>query len=180
MTLEDILSTEGWADYETKLNRKFGLNASVFDINGVRITGFKKWANSLCPIIQANEKGRSFICTVANQNLSQQARKTKKPVFAECDAGLLKMVVPIFACDEFLGVFSGCGLLVEGGSVESFLIHKTTGINTGEIDRLSKDIAPIQMDKVKSIIDYLKNCTDEIVDDFFATHNQPYRLSSVI
>ena len=180
MNLEDILSTEEWTDLESKVNRKFGLNASVFDKNGVRITGFKKWANSLCPIIQANEKGRSFICTVANQNLSQQARQTKKPVFAECDAGLLKLVVPIFVCDEFLGVFSGCGLLVDGGIVETFLIHKTTGINIGEIDRLSNDIAPIQMDKIGPIVDHLIYSIDDIVADFYSAHSQHHKFSSFI
>ena len=170
MNLEDILSTEEWTDLESKVNRKFGLNASVFDKNGVRITGFKKWANSLCPIIQANEKGRSFICTAANQNLSQQ----------ECDAGLLKLVVPIFVCDEFLGVFSGCGLLVDGGIVETFLIHKTTGINIGEIDRLSNDIAPIQMDKIGPIVDHLIYSIDDIVADFYSAHSQHHKFSSFI
>ncbi len=180
MRLEDILPIAKWAELEKKINHIFGLNASVFDTNELRITGFKKWANSLCPLIQANEKGRSFICMLAHQNLSQQAQKTKKPVFAECDAGLLKVVVPIFLYGEFLGVFSSCGLLVDGGVVETFLIHKTTGIPIGEIDRLADDIASIQMDKIDSLVGCLMHCIDEIVVDFDTTHGHPHRLSRAI
>lgn len=167
MKLEDMLSAEKWTEIEKNINNTFGLNVSVFDTNGVKITILKKWANSLCQVIQANEKGRSFICTVANQNLSRQARQTQKPVIGECDAGLLKLVVPIFICDEFWGVLSACGLLVDGGMVETLLIHKTTGINIEEIDRLSDDVPRIQMDKVGSIMDYLKNCINDIVDAFY-------------
>jgi len=180
VNLEDILSIEKWADLEKKINHKFGLFASVFDTNGVKITGFKKYSNSLCRSIQANEKGRSFICTVANQNLSQQARQTKKPVLAECDAGLLKLVVPIFVGAEFLGVLSGCGLLVNGGSVETFLIHKTTGVNIGEIDRISNDINQIQTDKIGSIVDNLIYSIDDIIADFYSAHSQYYKFSSFI
>ena len=180
MKLEDILSNEKWGELEKEINNTFGLNTSIFDRNGERITGFQKWANKLCRTIQENEKGRSFICTVANRNFALQAKQTRKPVIAECDVGLLKLVVPVFVDDELLGVLSGCGLLVDGSIVETFLIHKTTGINIEEIDRLSDDIPRIQMNKIGSIMDYLKNCIDAIVDEFYTTHNQQHKISRFI
>ena len=50
------------------------------------------------------------ICAPGNQNFMAQAEKTRKPVIAECDAGLVKIAVPIFNKDEFLGTAGGCGL----------------------------------------------------------------------
>jgi len=63
------------------------------------------------------------------QNIALQARKTKKPVIGECDAGLLKLTVPIFVGDEFLGVGGGCGLLTDDSEVETYLISMTIGVD---------------------------------------------------
>ncbi|MBW1751671.1 MAG: hypothetical protein JRJ46_00895 [Deltaproteobacteria bacterium] len=57
MKLKDILSIEKWTEIEKEINNKFGLNASVFDADGIRITRFKNWANRLCPVIKSYENG---------------------------------------------------------------------------------------------------------------------------
>ncbi len=159
MKIEEILSIEKWAELEKEINTTFGFYASVFDENGIRITGFQKLNNQLCSVIQANEKGKSFICAVANRNVILQAKQIRKPVITECDAGLLKLVVPIFVGDELLGVLSGCGLLVDGSNVETFLIKITTGIDEKEITSLSNDIAKIENDKIELVVEYLEYLT---------------------
>jgi len=166
MKLLDMLPTENWIELEKEINKRSGLNASVFDADGIRITDFKKWANKLCPVVKANEKGQSYICAVAHQNAANQAKKTRGPVTIECDAGLVKFVVPIFVDDEFLGVAGGCGLLSKGSEVDSFLINKTTGIEVGEIENLSDDIATISIDKQKSVIKYIEKALEWVKHDF--------------
>lgn len=37
MKLTDVLPLEKWIELEKEINRRSGLNASVFDINGIRI-----------------------------------------------------------------------------------------------------------------------------------------------
>jgi len=156
MTLLDILPVEKWIELEMEINKRSNLNASVFDANGIRITNFKKWANRLCPVVKANEKGQSYICAVAHQNAANQAQKTRDAAIIECDAGLVKVVVPIFVKDEFLGVAGGCGLLLKDSEVDTFLVNKTTDIDAGEIQNLSNDIATISMEQLKSVINYIK------------------------
>ncbi len=165
MKLSDILPIEKWIDLEKEINKRSSLNASVFDAEGIRITNFKKWANRLCPVVKANEKGQSYICAVAHQNAAIRAKKNREPVIIECDAGLVKVVVPIFVDDEFLGVAGGCGLLQKGSQVDSFLINKTTGIDVGEIDNLSDDIATISIAKLNSVIKYIEQELDWIKHD---------------
>ena len=126
MKLIDILPVEKWIELEKEINRRSGLNASIFYADGISITDFKKWANKLCPVIKTIEKGQNFICSIAHQNTANQAKKTRKPVTVECDAGLVKVVVPIFVYNEFLGVAGGCGLMLSDGEVDSYLINKTT------------------------------------------------------
>jgi ligand-binding sensor protein len=166
MKLFDILTAEKWIELEKEINRRSGLNASVFDAEGIRITDFKKWANRLCSVVKANEKGQSYICAVAHQNAAKEAQKAKGPVIIECDAGLVKVVVPIFIDDEFLGVAGGCGLLLYGSEIDSFLINKTTAIDVGEIENLSDDIATIAIAKIESIIKYIEQELDWIKHDF--------------
>lgn len=166
MKLNDILPLEKWIDLEKEIHRRSGLNASVFDADGARITDFQKWANRLCPVIKSNKNGQSFICATAHLNISEQAKRTRKCVIEECDAGLVKMAVPIFVGEEFLGVAGGCGLKQKGGEVEGFLINKTTGIGVKEIENLSKDIGIITGARLKSVIKYIEEEINWIKHDF--------------
>jgi hypothetical protein len=60
---------------------------------------------------------------------------------------MVKIVVPVFVDDEFLGCVGGSGLLLgDKGEVESFLVKKATGIGTEEIERLAKKIGHISME----------------------------------
>ena len=62
-----------------------------------------------------------------------QAKQSQKAVIGECDAGMMKIAVPIFSEGEFLGTAGGCGLLPAGGEVETFMIEKTAGLSEEEI-----------------------------------------------
>jgi ligand-binding sensor protein len=133
----------------------------------MRITEFKKWANNLCPVIKANEKGQTFICATAQRHIAAMAQKTRKPVVEECDAGMVKIVAPIFVNGKFLGSVSGCGLLQQGeGEVETFLVNKTTGIDGEEIERLSKDVGHISMEEAEKIGQLIAKEVDKIVESF--------------
>lgn len=160
------MPVEKWICLEKAINRKSGLNASVFDAGGIRITDFNRWVNMLCPIVKANSKGQSFICSTAHQNAASQSQQTKKPAIVECDAGLVKCVVPIFVDEMFLGVASGCGLLPQSGEVEVYLIHKITDIDIKDIEILSRSINTIGQNKVNSIIDYTQQEIKRILQEF--------------
>ncbi|MGD2273053.1 MAG: PocR ligand-binding domain-containing protein [Desulfobacterales bacterium] len=166
MELTDLLPLEKWVELEEEISEKFGIAANVFDVNGIRITDFKNWVNRLCPVIKANEKGQSFICAVAHMNIATQAMQAKQPVTEECDAGLVKPVVPIFVGDEFLGAVCGCGLLLEDGEIDSFYVHKVTGIPEQQIESLSDDIKTLTASQVQSLITFMQERITQIVATF--------------
>ena len=169
MTLLEILPVEKWIELEMGINKRSNLNASVFDADGIRITDFKKWANRLCPVVKADKKGQSYICAVAHQNAANQAKKTRNPAIVECDAGLVKVVVPIIVENEFLGVAGGCGLLLKDSEADTFLVNKTTDLDAGEIEDLSNDIATISIEKLKSVIKYIEEELEWVKHNY---HNQ--------
>lgn len=164
MKLTDILSLEKWIALEKEINRISGLDSNVFDTNGIRITDFKKWANRLCPVIKDNDKGQSFICAVAHMNIATQAMNAKQIVIEECDAGFLKLVVPVFLNNEFIGAVGACGLLLDDGEVDSFMINKTINLEENEIERLSKDTGKITRKELESLGNYIKKEVDKIIN----------------
>ena len=163
MKLTDIAPLEKWLELEQKINERTGLNASVFNIEGVRITNYKKWANKLCPVIKANKKGQDYICAVAHQNIAAQAERSRQPVIAECDAGLMKMVVPIFVNDEFLGVAGGCGYILGNGEVDTFMVNKTIGIDDEKLKDLLDDIPVMTLDQAQTHTGFIQNEVDQIL-----------------
>ena len=166
MELTDILPPEKWKELEKEITRRSGLDANVFNIDGIRITDYKNWANRLCPAIKATDKGQSYICAVAHMNLAIQAKQTQKSLVEECDAGLVKILVPIFVKDEFLGAVGACGFLLDDGEVDPFLVNMTTGIDEEDIERLSADIETISTEKARIVVSYIEEEIGKIISKF--------------
>jgi ligand-binding sensor protein len=166
MELTDLLSLEKWKEFEKEITRRSGLDANVFGIDGVRITDYKNWANRLCPAIKATDKGQSYICAVAHMNLATQAKQSHASLMEECDAGLVKIIVPVFVKDEFLGAVGACGMLLDQGEVDPFLINMTTGINEAEIEKLASDIESIPLEKAQSVLAYVETKLSEIISEY--------------
>jgi ligand-binding sensor protein len=166
MKLTDVAPLNIWVELEQKINERSGLNASIFNVDGVRITDFKKWANKLCPVIKADEKGQDYICAVAHQNLAAEAKRSHQPVIAECDAGLMKLVVPIFLNGEFLGVAGGCGYILGNGEVDTFMVNKTVGIAEEKLMNLSDDIPVMTPEQAQSQTEFIQYELDQILKEY--------------
>ena len=139
------------------------MRASIYDIDGVGITGKSQHANDLCPEIRATGKGQTYICAVAHQNMAVMAQNSRAPVIEECDAGMIKIVVPIFAGDEFVGAAGGCGLLMEDGEVDDFMINKTTDLPEEKITELAGSVATITPQEAENLAVYIAGEIDRVI-----------------
>ena len=129
----------------------------------IRINPVTNWSNQLCPTIKGNPKGQAFICAVAHMNLANQARDERRPVIEECDAGLMKIVVPIFIDGEFIGAIGACGLLPAGGEVDSFLVNKMTDIDEEKIEELCEDLAVIEKNSAEEVAQFIWEKIEAVV-----------------
>ncbi len=166
MELTDILPLEKWVELEKEIVEKTGLNAGVYNIKGVRITDFKKWPNKLCPEINGNKKGQTFICAPAYQNMAAIAENTKKGVAEECDAGLGRIVVPIMVNDTLIGTAGGCGLMFEDGEVETFFINKNIDMDEKTIDDMAEDIALMSEEQKDDAVVFIEARIKDILDKY--------------
>ncbi|MBW1649686.1 MAG: PocR ligand-binding domain-containing protein [Deltaproteobacteria bacterium] len=152
----DILPIEKWIELEKDIYNRSKLSASVFNTEGIRITDYFKWPNKICPAIKATDKGKSFICATAHMNLANIAKNTKKFVIEECDAGLVKLIVPIFVQNKFIGSVGACGLILEDGEVDTFAINMITEIEEKKAEELSAGIASISKKNLEELAQYIK------------------------
>jgi ligand-binding sensor protein len=157
MKLTDLAPLEKWMALEKDIHKKSGLDVNVFDTKGYRISQFKNWANRLCPEIKATDKGQSFICAPAHMNIATLAMRSKQPVIEECDAGMLKLVVPIMLNDEYVGAVGACGFLLDDGEVDSFLVNKMTDISEDRVERLAEGIDSITTEKAEILAQYIED-----------------------
>jgi ligand-binding sensor protein len=94
---------------------------------------------------------RQYGCRQAN------LRRRNLPVsIEECDAGMLKLAVPIFVGEEFVGTVSGCGLLLDDGEVDTFLLGKITGMQEANLTELAAGIPAMSMENARAICRYIQ------------------------
>jgi ligand-binding sensor protein len=166
MKLTDLAALDKWIELEKDIHQKSGLDVNVFDTKGYRISEFKNWANRLCPEIKATDKGQSFICAPAHMNIATLAMRSRQTVVEECDAGMLKLVVPIFANDEYVGAFAACGFLLDDGEVDTFLVNKMTDIKEDQIARLAQGLPVITTENAEILSQYITNQISRIIADY--------------
>jgi len=166
MNLTDIAPLERWMKLENDINARSGMDANVFDIKGYRISPQKHWANRLCPAIKETDKGQSFICAPAHMNLAAQAMRGRATVIEECDAGMIKLVVPIFMDGEFVGAVGACGLKFEDGDIDAFLVNKMADIAEETVEDLSATVPAITRDRVEALGRFIVESVDAIIAAF--------------
>lgn len=166
MELTDLLPPGAWQKFEAELFEHFFLNCTVYNDSGIGVTGKPNWCNALCPEIKSNPNSLATICAAGNQFFMTEARNTGKPVIDACDAGLLKIAVPIVVAGEFLGTAGGCGRLPEGGRVETFIIRKTTGLDESAIAALCSGLKPMTPAEALTAAGYIEKRLDEIVQGY--------------
>ena len=166
MKLTDIAPLERWMELENDINTRSGMDANVFDTRGYRISDQKHWANKLCPAIKDTDKGQSFICAPAHMNIAAQAMRSREPVIEECDAGMIKLVVPIFMNEEFVGAVGACGMKFEDGEIDSFLVNKMTEMDEEKVETLSATVPSIAREKAEELKQFIQEKIDAILTEF--------------
>jgi len=166
MQLTHIVPKEKWEQFEKALFDRFHINCTVYDISGQGVTGKPHWCNRLCPEIKGNKNSLAAICAPGNQYFMAQTQKTRQPVIDECDAGLIKIAVPIYVDGAFLGTAGGCGRLPAGGEVQTFLLEKTMGLSETQILKLCEGLETMTLAEAEKMAVYIEKRINQMVNDF--------------
>ena len=161
MKLTDVLPVEDWAELEREIYEASGMRPRVYDVEGVGVTDPSVFGNELCARIQSIPKAQTFICAVAHNNMAVMARNTREPVVEECDAGMVKIVVPIFVGDEFVGAAGACGKLAEDGEVDAFMVNRSSDIPEEEVEALAADVPSAPWSEMEALAAFIQDRLSE-------------------
>jgi ligand-binding sensor protein len=162
MELSDIMPIEKWKQLAEDIYTRFGFNGAVYDKNNNVFTKSEAWANKICAAIKAGDS--RVLCASAQQRCSKEAKEKKEAVIVECDAGLIKFVVPIFADDELVGTAGGCGYLAKESEVDDFYMSKLLKKEEKEVKTLLPSIQRISQEKLEEAVRYVQERVRKVLD----------------
>jgi len=155
MELTDFQSVEKWVELQDELHERFALNADVMNKEAKRLAG-NTWGNELCREIRGDAKGFGSICAPAGQMFLQLMQQGQKPFAEECDAGMMRICVPVIKDGEFLGAVGGCGVVPADGEVDEFTIDMMSNLDADNITEMAKEVQIASPERVQEIQDFIK------------------------
>ncbi len=134
----DLMSKEDWLGILSRIAQETGMTATLTDDKGNHILEEQGQRYPLCLKIREKKASRTFICSQTNVAMLEEVKRTRRPLIGECEAGLLRMVVPILSDGNLIGQVTACGLVAkEEEEVDPFLIAKQVGASEGEVEDLA-------------------------------------------
>ena len=83
--------------------------------------------------------------------MAEAAKEKKRPIIDFCDAGMLKLAIPVFRQNDFVGTLTACGAYIGGEDLEAFLIKKNTKLNKQEIEELIQQVPQGDWSKISEV-----------------------------
>jgi ligand-binding sensor protein len=137
MTPLDLRSKEEWEGILDRVATDANMTACLMDEAGALL--FCRYDRyPLCAAIRANQDATTFICSQTNTVMLATVEKTRQPAVDFCEAGLIRLVVPILHGDEMVGQVTACGLAVKDEEPDAFLVAKQLGISEEEVLHLAE------------------------------------------
>lgn len=72
----------------------------------------------------------------------------------------------VYVDGEFLGTAGGCGRLLAGGAVQTFLIEKTMGLSETQISKLCEGLETMPQEEAEKMAVYIEKRINQIVNDY--------------
>ena len=156
MTPLELMSREDWTGMLARIAEETSMTATLTDDKGNHILEEQGQRYPLCLKIREQEASRTFICSQTNVAMLEEVKRTKRPLIHECEAGLVRMVVPVCREGVLIGQVTACGLATEEEEeIDPFLIAKQVGLSEGEVEDLATLTPAISKADVGRIADRL-------------------------
>ncbi|MBW2195786.1 MAG: PocR ligand-binding domain-containing protein [Deltaproteobacteria bacterium] len=154
MTLLDLKSKEEWGEIVARFAQEAKMTACLTDDTGGKPQCyFDRYP--LCGAIRDDQESTTFICSQTNTVMLAMVKKTMEPEIDICEAGLVRLVVPILRNGRLIGQVFACGLASEQEDLNSFLIAKQLNVPEEKVLELAKSTPFGSEEKLKQLADRL-------------------------
>ena len=83
---------------------------------------------------------------------------------------IVKILVPIFVGDNFVGAVGACGKCLDDGEVDTFLVNKVTDIEEEKVESLAQDIEVISTETTGELITFVQEKLQDIIQQYESGH----------
>ncbi|MBI4965137.1 MAG: PocR ligand-binding domain-containing protein [Desulfomonile tiedjei] len=156
MTPRDLKTKEEWQEILNRFATETKMTATLTDSTGKQLIGTNS-RGPLCAAVRENEKALTFICSQTNTAMLAVIRKILRPELDLCEAGLIRVVVPIVKDGSLIGQVTACGLASDEEEPNSFLVSKELGISEEKAIELSQSIPLGSEEELREICSRLFN-----------------------
>ena len=116
MKLLDIFAVEEWDKLLGSFKTVVGIAPITFDAAGAPVTT-PCFTCEACRMIKSTAEGAKR-CKEGHVKMVAEAKLSRKALVKFCHAKFLKVTIPIFSGEEFLGITGGCNILPENATIE--------------------------------------------------------------
>lgn len=154
LTVYDLKSRETWQELLDEVHSALGMPTALLDADNVILQSSGE-RNELCREIRSLEKAKPVICGQSQKFMAEMARTKITSIMEICEAGMAKIVVPVFRDQKFLGSITCCGSILPEMEIEAYFIEKTTGLGGDVIADMAEKIPIVQKEKLQLFADNL-------------------------
>ncbi len=133
----DLKSQEEWEEILERFAQQVGMTACLSNGDGgIIVCRYERFP--LCGAIRENPDATVSICSQTNAAMRAVVEKTKRVEIDFCEAGLVRIVVPVIHNDKVIGQVMACGLASEEEEVDAFLVAQELKTDEEKILELAK------------------------------------------
>jgi ligand-binding sensor protein len=137
MTPLDLKTKEEWEAILDRCAKEANMTACLMDRDG-KLLFCRMDRFPLCKAIRENQGALTSICMKTNTTMLSAVSKTLRPEIDICEAGLLRLVVPILNGRELVGQIAACGLASKEEEIEEFLVSKELGVTEEQVAEMAQ------------------------------------------
>ncbi|HKJ31437.1 MAG TPA: PocR ligand-binding domain-containing protein [Balneolales bacterium] len=154
LSVYDLNSRENWQKLLDETQSSLGTPTALLNPDNVILQSIGE-RNELCREIRSLKQAVPVICGQSQRFMAEMARTQKTSVVEICEAGMAKLVVPIFRDQNYLGSITTCGCKLPETEIETYFIEKTTGIGGHAVAEMSEKIPIVQKEQLQQLAEAL-------------------------
>jgi ligand-binding sensor protein len=149
MHIFDFRKENEWIELIDNFSKETLLATAVFDSeNNLLIKSGRR--NGLCLHIKNYSQSQAAICSLAQSNLALIAKKQRIPVIDFCDANCIKVVIPYFIENVYVGGITGCGCRLVDEPLNLEYIAELTASTMEHLQHYS--VAPTSVENLNPVV----------------------------
>lgn len=131
-----LMAEEDWRAILRAFSSQVRMAACLTDASGNLLFCHRE-RPPICQAIREDDGARSAVCGHVNASMLLELERKQWPVLGICDAGLVRLAVPVLGDNELVGQVTACGLASAEEEVDCFLISKLVGLSDEQVKQLA-------------------------------------------